>query len=63
MSAAVIDGPTLRCQVTGSIEPLLHALANAGVQELLSTSGSKGPDLIQPFLKSLRQNIGRGSAE
>ena len=36
---------------------------NVDVQELLSTSGSKGPELIQPFLASLRQNIGEGSAE
>jgi lipid-binding SYLF domain-containing protein len=36
---------------------------NVDVQELLSTSGATGPELIQPFLASLRQNIGQGNAE
>src|SRR6266853_3151111 len=36
---------------------------NVDVQELLTTSGAKGPALIQPFLTSLRQNIGQGNAE
>lgn len=36
---------------------------NVDVQELLRTGGSGGPELIQPFLKSLRENVGRGSAQ
>jgi ABC-2 type transport system ATP-binding protein len=37
---------TLRCEVTGSMEPLLRALAGAGVRELLSTK----PSLEELFL-------------
>ena len=34
------------------------------VQALLSTNGTQGPDLVQPFLTSLRQNVGpQGGAE
>jgi len=33
------------------------------VERLLSTSGMRGPQLIQSFLTSLRQNIGERSAE
>jgi SH3 domain-containing YSC84-like protein 1 len=36
---------------------------NVDVQELLSTSGAGGPELIQPFLKSLRHNIGQASPQ
>jgi SH3 domain-containing YSC84-like protein 1 len=36
---------------------------NVDVQELLTTSGTRGPELIQPFLTSLRQNINQGNAE
>jgi ABC-2 type transport system ATP-binding protein len=46
VSAAVIDGRTLRCQVTGSIEPLLRVLSAAGVRELLSAR----PSLEELFL-------------
>jgi len=37
---------TLRCEVTGSMEPLLRALSGAGVRDLLSTK----PSLEQLFL-------------
>jgi ABC-2 type transport system ATP-binding protein len=46
VSSAEIDGQSLRCQVTGSIEPLLRVLASAGVRELLSTR----PSLEELFL-------------
>ena len=46
VSDAQIDGPRLRCQVTGSIEPLLRVLASAGARELLSTR----PSLEELFL-------------
>ena len=36
---------------------------NVDVQELLSTSGTTGPALIEPFLASLRDNIGAGRVE
>jgi ABC-2 type transport system ATP-binding protein len=41
-----IDGPRLRCQVTGSMQPLLSALAGAQVRELLSSQ----PSLEELFL-------------
>jgi SH3 domain-containing YSC84-like protein 1 len=43
------EGPTGR----GSVD----------VERLLSTSGTSGPQLIQPFLMSLQRHIGQGSAE
>lgn len=46
VSALEIDGRRIRCQVTGSIEPLLRALAGAGVRELLSAK----PSLEELFL-------------
>lgn len=33
------------------------------VQDLLTSAGTGGPELTQPFLSSLRRNIGRGGAE
>jgi len=36
---------------------------SADAQDLLTTAGTKGPGLIQPFLTSLRHNIGPGSAQ
>jgi ABC-2 type transport system ATP-binding protein len=36
VSAVEADGSMVRCQVRGSIEPLVKALAAAGVTELLS---------------------------
>jgi ABC-2 type transport system ATP-binding protein len=46
VTAVQIDGHLLRCQVTGSIEPLLRVLADAGVRELLSQK----PSLEELFL-------------
>jgi ABC-2 type transport system ATP-binding protein len=46
VSAVQIEGHTLRCQVAGSVEPLLQALSAAGVQELLSAR----PSLEELFL-------------
>ena len=42
----VVDGDVVRCQVQGSVEPLLNALANTGVRELLS----REPSLEELFL-------------
>lgn len=41
-----VDGNRVRCQVTGSVEPLLSALASAGVHHLLS----REPSLEELFL-------------
>jgi ABC-2 type transport system ATP-binding protein len=46
VSAVQVDDHRLRCQVTGSVEPLVRALAAAGVRELLSTR----PSLEELFL-------------
>ncbi len=46
VSAVEVEGQRLRCQVTGSVEPLLRALSTAGVRELLSTK----PSLEELFL-------------
>jgi ABC-2 type transport system ATP-binding protein len=46
VSALVVDGPHVRCQVTGSVEPLLTALAGAGVRHLVS----REPSLEDLFL-------------
>jgi ABC-2 type transport system ATP-binding protein len=46
VTAVSTHGGRLRCEVTGSIEPLLKVLASAGVQELLSTK----PSLEELFL-------------
>ncbi len=46
VSAVEIDGPVLRCRVTGSIAPLLRLLSSAGVRELLSAK----PSLEELFL-------------
>ncbi len=46
VSAVEIDGRILRCQVRGSIDPLLRALAPIGVTELLS----REPSLEELFL-------------
>ena len=40
------DGPVVRCHVRGSVEPLLKALAAAGVARLLS----REPSLEELFL-------------
>ncbi len=46
VSAVEIEGRRLRCQVTGSVEPLLRVLSKAGVHELLSAK----PTLEELFL-------------
>jgi ABC-2 type transport system ATP-binding protein len=46
VKAVVVDGNRVRCQVTGSIEPLLRALAASGVHRLLS----REPSLEELFL-------------
>jgi len=46
VSAVQFDGGRLRCQVTGSVEPLLGALAGAGVRHLVS----REPSLEELFL-------------
>jgi ABC-2 type transport system ATP-binding protein len=46
VSAVVVDGQRLHCQVRGSVGPLLEALAGAGVHELLS----REPSLEELFL-------------
>ncbi len=46
VSAVQVDGRRLRCQVVGSIEPLLGVLADAGVSHLVS----REPSLEELFL-------------
>jgi ABC-2 type transport system ATP-binding protein len=46
VTAVVVDGNRVRCQVHGSVEPLLKVLAAAGVHELLS----REPSLEELFL-------------
>jgi ABC-2 type transport system ATP-binding protein len=46
VSAVEADGSMVRCQVRGSIEPLVKVLAAAGVTELLS----REPSLEELFL-------------
>jgi len=46
VSAIEVDGTTVRCHVTGSIEPLLAALSAAGVRHLVS----REPSLEELFL-------------
>jgi ABC-2 type transport system ATP-binding protein len=46
VSAVEVDGSRVRCQVTGSIEPLLSVLAAAGVRHLVS----REPSLEELFL-------------
>lgn len=46
VSACRIEGQRLHCEVTGSVEPLMRVLVEAGVQELLSTK----PSLEELFL-------------
>jgi len=46
VSEVRINGRTLHCQVTGSVEPLVRALAAAGVTQLLS----REPSLEELFL-------------
>jgi ABC-2 type transport system ATP-binding protein len=55
VSAIEEDGQTLRCQVSGSIEPLLRVLSAAGVRELLSAK----PSLEELFLSHYGAQDGR----
>jgi len=54
-----VDGTRLRCQVRGSMEPLLKALAAAGVRELLS----REPSLEELFLAHYGPGPARVEAE
>lgn len=46
VSSVQVVGHMVRCQVQGSVEPLLKVLANSGVHELLS----REPSLEELFL-------------
>jgi len=46
VTRVVVDGKRVRCQVTGSVEPLLTVLARAGVSHLVS----RAPSLEELFL-------------
>ena len=46
VSLVHVEGQVVRCQVTGTVEPLLKVLAAAGVHELLS----REPSLEELFL-------------
>ena len=46
VGSVVVEGANLRCQVTGSVAPLLSVLAGSGVHELLS----REPSLEELFL-------------
>ncbi len=56
VSAVQADGSMVRCQVRGSVEPLVKVLAAAGVTELLS----REPSLEELFLAQYGEN-GRAS--
>jgi ABC-2 type transport system ATP-binding protein len=53
VSGVVADGHSLRCRVTGPVQPLLTALANAGVTRLLS----REPSLEELFLAYYGQSV------
>jgi ABC-2 type transport system ATP-binding protein len=57
VSALSVEGNHVRCQVTGSIEPLLSALAGAGVHHLVS----REPSLEDLFLAHYGADEGEGS--
>jgi ABC-2 type transport system ATP-binding protein len=60
VSSVKVEGRVVRCQVSGSIEPLLQVLATAGVHELLS----REPSLEELFLAhyGTSSDLGDGSA-
>ena len=58
VSAVEVTGHVVRCQVRGSVEPLLKVLAAAGVHELLS----REPSLEELFLAHYGAGSGAGSA-
>jgi ABC-2 type transport system ATP-binding protein len=53
VTSSVIDGQRVRCQVTGSVAPLLGVLAAAGVRDLLSTK----PSLEELFLSHYGSSV------
>ncbi len=55
VTAVQVDGSSLRCQVTGSVEPLLAVLVGAGVRHLVS----REPSLEELFLA----HYGEGDAQ
>jgi len=59
VSAVRVDGRHVRCQVTGSVEPLLHALAGAGVRRLVS----REPSLEELFLAHYGSADGERAAD
>ncbi len=60
VSAVQVDGSRLRCQVTGSVEPLLVVLAGAGVHHLVS----REPSLEELFLAHYGTgDSGKGSSD
>ena len=59
VSALEIDGQRVRCQVAGSIEPLLATLAAAGVRHLVS----REPSLEELFLAHYGAVEGEASAD
>ncbi|HZQ77677.1 MAG TPA: ABC transporter ATP-binding protein [Acidimicrobiia bacterium] len=59
VSAVRVDGRHVRCQVTGSVEPLLHALAGAEVRRLVS----REPSLEELFLAHYGSADGERAAD
>jgi polyether ionophore transport system ATP-binding protein len=59
VSAVEVDGNRIRCQVTGSIEPVLRVLADAGVRHLTS----REPSLEELFLAHYGAGDGAAAAE
>jgi ABC-2 type transport system ATP-binding protein len=58
VSVVQVDGQVVRCQVSGSVEPLLRVLAAAGVHEMLS----REPSLEELFLSHYGAAVSDGSA-
>ena len=59
VTALTVDGNRVRCQVHGSVEPLLKVLAAAGVHELLS----REPSLEELFLAHYGPQVGAPVAD
>jgi ABC-2 type transport system ATP-binding protein len=57
VTAVGVEGNRVRCQVSGSVEPLLNALAAAGVHHLLS----REPSLEELFLAHYGDSDGEAS--
>jgi ABC-2 type transport system ATP-binding protein len=58
VSVVQVDGQVVRCQVSGSVEPLLRVLAAVGVHEMLS----REPSLEELFLSHYGAAVSDGSA-